>query len=250
MFILLRHRHARIGEGTVMQRVILALDELTLDEALDLVSKISPRVYGVKVHNIVDQHGPSVVKQLLQAGARRVWVDAKLHDIPNTVRLRANAIMKSGADIITVHASGEIEMMIAAVEGGHPSKIFAVTVLTSLGEEQTELYGQSSKAAVLYFARLAKLAKVHGIVCSPQEVGVLSKRPELQGLEFVVPGIRSAGKDAGDQKRVGTPFTATKDGATCLVVGRQITQASDPIAALDELEQEIAEAEIALQGGV
>ncbi len=233
----------------MQEKIILAADELTFDQCLDLASKIGSRVHAIKVHNVFDLQGPSVVKQLREAGAQRVWVDAKLHDIPNTVRLRAKAIANSGADILTVHASGEIEMMMAAVESG-PAEIFAITVLTSLGEEQAHLlYGQPSKAAVLYLARLAKLAGVHGIVCSPKEVGILAKRPELKGLKFVTPGIRSAGKNAEDQQRVDTPAAAIKAGVTLLVVGRKITQASDPVAALEELEAEIAGVETVAQGG-
>jgi orotidine-5'-phosphate decarboxylase len=208
-----------------------------------LASKIGDRVHAVKVHNLYDAQGPTVVRQLHGAGAKRVWVDVKLHDIPNTVRLRARAIADSGADIITVHASGEIEMMMAAVDA-FPFEVFAITVLTSLNEEQVHLlHGQPSKAAVLYLARLAKLAGVDGVVCSPKEVGILAKRPELKGMKIIVPGVRSVGKDAGDQQRVDTPGNAVKNGATYLVVGRQITQAKDPVAALDALEVELTEAE-------
>ncbi len=222
-------------------RVIVAADDLTLDQCLGLSSKIKDRVYAIKVHNLYDEYGPSVVGQLRDAGAPRVWMDFKGKDIPNTIRLRAKAIAKSGVDIITVHASGEIEMMMAALESG--VTIYAITVLTSLDEEQTHLlHGQPTKAAVLYLARLSKLAGVHGVVCSPKEVGMLAKRPELKGLEFVTPGIRSAGKDAGDQKRIDTPGSAITSGSTRLVIGRQIIQAADPLQALDELEQELVAA--------
>ncbi|OHA91345.1 MAG: orotidine 5'-phosphate decarboxylase [Candidatus Zambryskibacteria bacterium RIFCSPHIGHO2_01_FULL_49_18] len=221
-------------------RIILAADELTLDQCLDLASKVGDRVHAIKIHNLYDRAGAIAVQQLRDAGARRVWVDAKLHDIPNTVKLRAKAIAESGADILTVHASGEIEMMMAAVEGG-PSEIYAITVLTSLGEEQAHLlFGQPSKAGALYLARLAKLAGVHGVVCSPKEVGILAKRPELQGLKFITPGVRSTGKATDDQKRVDTPAGAIASGATHLVIGRQITQAADPVEALHQIEMEIS----------
>lgn len=222
-------------------RIILAADELDLKKCLELASKVGDKVYAIKIHNVFDQHGPGVVQRLRDAGARRVWVDAKLHDIPNTVKLREKAISESGADILTVHAAGEIEMMMAAVEAG-PSEIYAVTVLTSLGEEQVNLlYGQSSKATVLYLARLAKLSGVHGIVCSPQEVGILAKRPELRGLKFVTPGVRSVGKSTDDQKRVDTPAGAIASGSTHLVVGRQVTQAADQVDALRRIEEEISQ---------
>ncbi|MFW5853411.1 MAG: orotidine-5'-phosphate decarboxylase [Patescibacteria group bacterium] len=221
-------------------RIVLAVDELSLDQCLELASKVGDWVYAIKIHNVFDQQGPDVVQRLRDAGARRIWVDAKLHDIPNTVKLRAKAIAESGADILTVHASGEIEMMMAAVEAG-PSEIYAITVLTSLGEEQAHLlHGQPSKAEVLYLARLAKLAGVHGIVCSPKEVGILAKRSELQGLKFITPGVRSPGKATDDQKRVDTPAGAIASGSTHLVVGRQITQATDPVDALCQIEEEIS----------
>lgn len=227
------------------ERIILAADGLELDEVLDIARAIGDRLYAVKVHDVFDAHGPKVVKALRTVGARRVWYDAKLHDIPNTVGWRARAIGKGAepgteVDILTVHASGEIEMMMKAVEHG-PQEIYAVTALTSLDEEQVHLtYGQPSKAAVLYLARLAKLAGVHGIVCSPKEVGMLAKRPELEGLKFIVPGVRSAGVKADDQKRTDTPAAAVRAGAHHLVIGRQLTLASDPSEALDEIEDEIA----------
>jgi len=220
-------------------RVILTADELDLEQTLSLVRRVGDRVYGVKVHNLWDLHGPGVVRQLLDAGAPRVWVDLKIEDIPNTARLRAQAVADSGAQMLSVHASGEIEMMMAALESG--LEIIAITVLTSLTEEQAHLlHGQPSKAAALSLARLAKLAGVPSVVCSPHEVGVLAKRPELSGMNFITPGVRSAGIAIGDQKRVDTPKAALASGATRLVIGRQITQAPDPVVALEALEQEIS----------
>ena len=221
-------------------RIILAADELSLEQCLYLAAKIGNRVYAIKIHNLFDRHGRGVVRQLKKAGARRVWVDFKLHDIPNTVRLRAKVIAESGADILSVHASGEVEMMLAAVEAG-PAEIYAVTVLTSLGEERAHLLnGHPSKAGALYLARLAKLAGVQGVVCSPKEVEILAKRSELQGLKFITPGIRSVGQAIDDQKRVDTPSSALASGATHLVIGRQIIQSINPVEALYKIEEEIS----------
>jgi len=227
--------------------IILSPDGLEFEAVLELVSAVGHRLYGVKVHDLYDAYGPEVVARLREAGAARIWYDGKFHDIPNTVGLRARAVGKGaeprkGVDILTVHASGEIDMMMEAVKNG-PEEVYAITVLTSLDGELTHLiYGQPPKAAVLYLARLAKLAGVQGVVCSAEEVAMLAKRPELQGLKFVVPGTRSAGKDAGDQKRTGTPAKAIEDGAHHLVIGRQVVKATDPLAALDELEEEITAA--------
>lgn len=222
-----------------MKRVILALDELRIDQCLDLVSKVGDLVYAVKIHNWFDRQGPAIVQRLRSAGARRIWVDAKLHDTPNAVRLRAKAIAESGANIISVHASGEIEMMAAAVETG-PAEVYAVTALTSLSEEQARLmYGQPLKAAVLHMARLAKLAGAHGVICSPNEVGFLSKMPGLQGMKFITPGVSSPNKAFWDQKRANTPARAVASGSTYIVIGRQVTQAPDPLKAFREVEKEI-----------
>lgn len=224
------------------ERIIVALDGLSQEQAFALVGGLGNRPYAFKIHDLWDQLGPSMIGAFRNRGAGRVWTDLKLKDIPATVGGRARAVRDAGADILTVHASGEIEMMQAAVEHG-PPMVLAVTVLTSLSEEQTHLlHGQPAKAAVLYQARLAKLAGVYGIVCSPKEVSVLAQRPELKGMLFVVPGIRPAGMDAGDQKRFDTPAAAIKAGATHLVVGRAITSASDPVAAFDAIAEEIAAA--------
>lgn len=224
------------------KRIVVALDGIPLDQCLQLIRKIGPRPYAWKVHDLWDREGPAVVLSLRDGGSGWIWVDLKLKDIPTTVANRARAVFDAGGHILTVHASGEIEMMQAAVGSGL-NMILAVTVLTSLDEEQVHLlHGQPAKAAVLYQARLAKLAGVHGIVCSPQEVGILAKRPELKGMKFVVPGIRLAGREVGDQKRVDTPAATIKAGATHLVIGRPITQAPDPVAAFNDIAEEIAAA--------
>lgn len=222
-------------------RVILAMDGMDLSKSLALVSKIGNQAFASKVHDLWDAEGPSVVGMLKEAGANRVMLDLKFHDIPQTVALRAKKAYNVGADLLTVHAGGGIAMMKAAVDN-FPF-VLAVTVLTSLTEEEAHLlYGQPAKAAVLRLARDAKLAGVHGIVCSPQEVGVLSKRPELAGLTFVTPGVRSPGKGVDDQKRVDTPAAAIAAGARYLVVGREVVRADDPVAALTAIEEQIGAA--------
>ena len=220
-------------------RFILALDGLALDKCLDLTRRLGDRIYAVKGHDLFDREGLGVVRMLQDAGAPRVWVDFKLHDIPNTVKLRARAIAESGAGILSVHASGEVEMMMAAAEAG-PAEIYAVTLLSSLEENQGNLLsGHPSGATALYLARLAKLARVHGIVCSPNEVGILAGNTELEGLKFITPAVRSVGEATNDQKRVGTPAGAVASGATHIVVGRQVTEAEDPLEAFYQIEEEI-----------
>lgn len=222
------------------KRIIFGADELSREQTLELVRKIGSKTYAVKIHALYDQYGPQIIEDLLKAGAPKVWVDAKLHDTPKAVRFRARALASAGASIITLHTEGEIEMMIAAREGAPSAWILGVTVLTSLDEEQTHLLtGHAVKSAVLYRARLAKLGGLDGIVCSPQEVRMLARQPELKNILYVVPGTRSVGKVAGDQKRVMTPGDAIKEGATKLVIASQIGNAEDPAAEFDAIEKEI-----------
>lgn len=222
-------------------RIVVSLDELYGDALLSLARAVGPRAYAVKIHDAYDAEGPGVVARLKEAGAKRVWVDAKLHDIPNTAKARARALRGAGADIISVHASGGVGMMRAAKEGAEGAEVYAVTVLTALSQDDAErIYGRSAEEAVRMLARLAKEAGVDGVVCSPQEVGVLAADPALAGLSFVTPGVRSPGGDLNDQKRVATPKEALLAGATRIVVGREVTQAPDPGAALAAIESGIA----------
>ena len=219
-----------------MKKIILALDEIkNLDEAVKLVKKVGHLVYAVKIHNLYDKFGPGVVRKLKEAGAEKVWVDFKLYDISNTVRLRAKSI---DADIISVHASGGVKMMQEAVASG--KEIFAITILTSLSSpEVQQIYNSEVDDVVLVLARLAKEAGVSGIVCSSQEVKMIRNHSEFKDLKVIVPGIRSSGVDLNDQKRVSTPREAIENGADYLVIGRQITQAKDPETEIEKLYDEI-----------
>jgi orotidine-5'-phosphate decarboxylase len=223
------------------QKVILSADEFDREGLLELLKKAGAMIYCVKIHNLYDQFGPEIVAELKKAGAQKVWVDFKLHDIPNTVKLRAEALAASGCDIITVHASGGVEMMSAAKQGFGSGKVYAVTALTSLTDEAVKDIYQSENAEslVLRLAPLIKKSGVDGLVCSPKEITAIRKNSDYNGLELIVPGIRSAGVSTDDQKRFDTPPNALKAGANFLVIGRQITKAVDPVAAINALEQEI-----------
>ncbi len=219
-----------------MKKLILALDEIQdLDEVLALVKKIGHLFYAVKIHNLYDKYGPSVVDQIRGAGADKVWVDFKLYDIPNTGRLRAESI---NADIISVHATGGLKMMEDIVKSG--KEIFAVTALTSFSPEEVKnIYNNDVEIVVSNLARLAKEAGVAGVVCSPKEIKMLKTLTGLDGLKIVVPGIRSNGVSNNDQNRVGTPEQALADGVDFLVIGRQITQAEDPEKEAMKLLEEV-----------
>ncbi|MBI4089070.1 orotidine-5'-phosphate decarboxylase [Candidatus Kaiserbacteria bacterium] len=231
----------------VKSRICLALDGLSAERAVVLTSDLAPHLHAVKIHDLYDAEGPKIIHLLKKAGARRVWVDAKLHDTKDTVSLRAQALVRNGADIITVHAAGEIPMMRAAVEatfnrdGDILAEIYAITVLTSLDEHEIErIYGEdrTREQIVHEFALMAKEAGVKTVVCSAQEVGMLWQSLELAGMDFVVPGTRSAGVALGQQKRSGTPAQAMADGATFLVAGSQVTKAEDLVAAFKAFAEE------------
>lgn len=219
-----------------MKNIILAIDEIQdLEEVIALVKKIGHLVYAVKIHNLYDKFGPDIVGILKEAGAEKVWVDFKLYDIPNTGKLRAENIT---ADIISIHASGGVKMMKEIVASG--KEIFAITALTSFSEDEVrQIYNKEVDDVVLTFTKLALDAGVSGIVCSSQEVKMLRSHQEFKNLKIVVPGVRSAGVDSNDQSRVGTPKEAIADGADYLVIGRQITQAKDPVLALSDIQKEL-----------
>jgi len=227
----------------VSNRLILALDGMTFNQAEPLVRALGPLAYAVKVHDMVDNEGRQVISMLKTAGAQNVWVDYKLHDIPKTVGRRAQALKDSRADIVTVHASGGAEMVRAAVDTG--IEVYAVTVLTSLSARQAvETYAWTdAESAVLGLAMMALEGGAHGIVCSGQEAAILHKRKiDSKGdFKIVVPGTRSAGVAAKGQKRSTTPREALDVGATHLVIASQVTEADDPIAAWQNLVAEIQE---------
>lgn len=224
------------------QKVILAADDYEREGLLNLVQKIGEKVFCIKIHNLFDLYGPQIVADLREAGAKKVWVDAKLHDIPNTVKLRATAIAESGCDILTVHASGGLEMLKAAKEGFGNKKVYAVTALTSLNSEALNQIYQTKNAEELV-SRLLPIIKesgVDGLVCSPKEIALVRSNKGYNNLELVIPGIRSAGISTDDQQRSDTPANALKAGAEYLVIGRQLTKAPDVLEALNNLELEIA----------
>ncbi|MDD5290688.1 MAG: orotidine-5'-phosphate decarboxylase [Patescibacteria group bacterium] len=223
-----------------MADIIVALDDLTAEKALALAEKLSGTGVLFKANDLLDDPGPNIIEELSVFGG--VMADPKFHDIPNTVGNRVKKMANYGPRFITVHASGRIPMMRAAVEKCGDSRILAVTVLTSLGEDECQLtFGAPVKAKVLQFARDAVLAGVHGIVCSPKELEFLSGFPELAGLIKVTPGIRPVWHlGTEDQARVTTPADAVKMGANYLVIGRPIVKAEDPAEAVRKTQEEIS----------
>lgn len=219
-----------------MTPIFVAIDTPELGRALDIAEAVRDHAGGVKVGlEFFSAHGPEGVRRISALGLP-VFLDLKLHDIPNTVGKAVEALAPLEPAILTIHATGG-RAMLAAAKAAAPAgtKVVAVTVLTSLDESDLAAAGVSGSPAE-QVARLAKLARdsgVDGIVCSGAEVA--AARAAWPGGFFVVPGIRPAGVDAGDQKRVMTPAQALAAGASVLVVGRPITGAPDPAHAAAEL---------------
>ena len=228
-------------------RIIVALDYANADQARALVERLEPGRCALKVgKELFTREGPGLVHEFVQAGYA-VFLDLKFHDIPNTVAAACRAAADLGVWMLNVHASGGRRMMEAAVEALAVQRkqrplLIGVTVLTSLGREDLAEIGLdvSPEVQVMRLARLASEAGLDGVVCSPREVAPL--RRELGGdFRLVTPGVRPAGSATADQKRVMTPAEAMAAGASHLVIGRPITRAPDPLAALAAIEREIGE---------
>jgi orotidine-5'-phosphate decarboxylase len=225
-------------------KIIVALDYADAGSALALVERLDPALCRVKVgKELFTAAGPDFVRALVARGFE-VFLDLKFHDIPNTVAAACRAASGLGVWMLNVHASGGQRMMTAAQEAlaGVPRRplLIAVTVLTSMSADDLNEVGVAGTPAdqVLRLARLTQQCKLDGVVCSAQEAARL--RADLgQDFRLVTPGIRPAGAEAGDQRRVMTPAEALRAGATDLVIGRPITGAADPLAALKQIQSEI-----------
>ncbi len=226
---------------TGAERICAALDFPTLAEAERFARQVAPHVGMLKVGlELFAAEGPAAVRALAALG-RPVFLDLKLHDIPNTVEGAARSAAASGARLLTVHAAGGAAMVAAAVRGAGPGvRVLAVTVLTSLDAAVLEEVGLSGPPlqAVVRLARLAVGAGAGGLVCSPLETRAV-RAAVGKGPLLVVPGIRPSGASRGDQARVATPAAAVADGADVLVVGRPLREGSDPAAAARRIAAEL-----------
>jgi orotidine-5'-phosphate decarboxylase len=222
--------------------ILCAIDTQDLAHAQTLIAATAGAVAGIKLGlEFFAAHGPAGVRTAAAAQAN-LFLDLKLHDIPNTVAGAVKASLALDPLLLTLHCAGGSAMMRAAVaaRGGARTKLLGVTVLTSLDDGDLAATGQTGPAAaqVRRLALLAQASSLDGVVCSPQEVAMLRA---ACGKDFllVVPGIRPAGAAIGDQKRVQTPRDAIAAGADYLVIGRPITEAPDPQAAARAILAEI-----------
>lgn len=227
-------------------RIIVALDVDNLDKARSLVETLAPYVgcFKIGLELITAVGAPQVVKFVHSLGGQ-VFYDGKFDDIPNTIGAATKAVADLNVKMLNVHASAGIEAMMAAVANKDKSLVLAVTVLTSLEENNAHLiFGGPSKAKVLQYARDAKLAGCDGVICSPQELELLGRQKELDNFMRITPGVRSEWASVGDQKRVMTPAEAIRAGATALVIGRPITkppmEIGSPVDAAKRIAEEIS----------
>ena len=232
-------------------RLAVALDHPDAYQAMKLVDSLGQTCQWFKVGmELYYAAGNDIIRQLRDRGFD-VFLDLKLHDIPNTVAGAVRSATKAGASLLTIHASGGPAMMTAAAEAakapGSP-RLLAVTVLTSMDDAQLAATGITASPAeqVLKLAKLARQSGIDGFVCSAEEVAAVRAATGPQTL-LVIPGIRPAGAAIDDQKRIATPAQAIAQGASMLVVGRPITQAKDPAAAAEDILNEIAQAETSMK---
>jgi len=226
-------------------KIIVALDYATADAASALVARLDPQLCKLKVgKELFTAAGPAWVEHLVGQGYG-VFLDLKFHDIPHTVAQACKAAAALGVWMVNVHALGGRAMMTAAREAidntPNRPKLIAVTVLTSMGANDLADLGitEAPHQLVRRLARLARNCKLDGVVCSAQEAAMLRQE---QGPDFclVTPGIRPASAAKDDQNRIMAPAEALRAGANYLVIGRPITQALDPLQALQAIRQEIA----------
>ncbi|MBO7236242.1 MAG: orotidine-5'-phosphate decarboxylase [Alistipes sp.] len=228
--------------------VIIACDFSSKEQTLNFLDKFTGRKPFVKIGmELFYAEGPEIVRTI-KARGHRIFLDLKLHDIPNTVKKAMSVLRNLDVDMTNVHAAGTVDMMKAAVEGltredGTRPLLIAVTQLTSTSEERMQkelLIGASINDTIVKYAENAKAAGLDGVVCSPLEAAMVK---EACGKEFmtVTPGVRFADGDVGDQVRVTTPERAKEIGSDFIVVGRPITAADDPVAAYERCMREFAE---------
>ena len=220
--------------------VIIACDFASAEETFKFLDKFEGKKPFVKIGmELYYAEGPSIVREIKKRG-HKIFLDLKLHDIPNTVKKSMTVLSRLDVDMTNLHASGTIPMMQAAIEGltkpdGTRPILIAVTQLTSTDENTMKrdlLINEPIADVVMHYAKNAKAAGLDGVVCSPLEAGGVH---EVCGKDFVTvtPGVRFADGDIGDQKRVMTPAEAKRIGSDYIVVGRPITAAADPVQAYE-----------------
>ena len=230
---------------TQKSKIIVALDYPDARSAMQLVEQLVPDLCRLKVgKELFTRAGPSLVETLAARGFD-VFLDLKFHDIPNTVASACEAAAELGVWMLNVHALGGERMLQAAKEGvsraGQSPLLIAVTILTSMDETELASVGLSGSPQdnVVRLAHLAQQSGLDGVVCSSREATVLRERLGT-GFSLITPGIRPAGSQADDQRRVMTPVAAIKNGSDYLVIGRPVTRADDPVGVLRTINSDLS----------
>ncbi len=237
---------AQYSEKSLDPRVIVALDYSGAEQALALVSRLKPDLCKLKVgFELYVSAGPDLVRTLVDSGFH-VFLDLKFHDIPNTVAAACSSAARLGVWMMNVHASGGMAMMQSARSAVecvvHTPRLIAVTMLTSLCQDDVESLGISTslESHVIRLARMAQSAGLDGIVCSAREVSRLRQEVGDRFL-MVTPGIRTQDTCSDDQKRTLSHTDAIRAGADYLVIGRPVTQAEDPVLILGQINTELSQ---------
>jgi len=230
--------------------IIIALDFPSGGKALEFLDRFDEPVYVKIGMELFYSEGPSIVREIRKRG-HQIFLDLKLHDIPNTVKSAMKVLAGLGVSMTNVHAAGGIKMMKAAKEGlmegaeaagaGEVPKLIAVTQLTSTDQEtmnQELLIGGDLQGVVVQYAKNAASAGLDGVVCSAWEASMIHENVSAD-FKTITPGIRLAGDSKGDQSRVATPARAKELGSDYLVIGRSITKAADPVAAYQRCKEEL-----------
>ena len=230
-----------IGMTKAADKIIVALDVATKAQALALVEQLRDKISFFKIGlQLYTAEGPEIVRAVLATGAK-VFLDLKLHDIPNTVARAVESAGRLGVQMLTIHLSGGSEMIRAAIAArANNTLVLGVTVLTSSTEETLREVGIQDKVddQVLRLAKLGVGAGIDGVVASPHEITLL-RREFGDKIKIVIPGIRPSGAEANDQKRTMSPRDALDAGADYLVIGRPIIEMDDPVAAANSIVAEI-----------
>ncbi len=232
-----------------MSKIYVALDTSEANQAVAWVKDLAPINPYFKIGlELYTAYGPTIVQEVQKHGGK-VFLDLKFHDIPNTVAGAIRSSLRLGVEIFNVHCSGGSAMLAAAVKASKEESqrlslpapiLLGVTVLTSMDDATLQELGytRSVSAQVKHFVDLVTTADLDGVVCSPREIALV--KGMNKNLKVLVPGIRPADAELGDQKRVTTPIEAVRAGADYLVIGRPITQAKDPQKALEKILEEIS----------
>ncbi len=213
--------------------IIIALDNIEVGEAFFMAHLLSDPVWGFKINDLLLEAGTTIIPRLKRFG--HVFADVKLHDTPNTVSNSVKKLSRAGADFISVHATDDIGMLVAAEKAAEESKIIGISVLTSNGNVLKSMFRKAVFQSVV--------SRAYGLVCSPRDLKLFRQCPGSGTLRTLSPGVRPSWSEIlqDDQKRIATPADAARAGVDYIIIGRPVTEAKKPKEALDKVMKELEE---------